>query len=85
MTVVRDFGASCSNSNGYTSFIPNVDVFVNRLGGDRVIKRVLVANNGIAAVKVIRSIRKWSYATFGNDREVRTIKALCFSRSCSSN
>lgn len=32
--------------------------------------RILVANNGIAAVKEIRSIRKWAYETFGNERAV---------------
>jgi hypothetical protein len=44
--------------------------YVARTGGSHVIKRVLVANNGIAAVKVIRSIRKWCYETLGNEREV---------------
>ena len=32
--------------------------------------QVLIANNGIAAVKEIRSIRKWSYETFGSDRQI---------------
>ncbi|KAF9515737.1 hypothetical protein BS47DRAFT_1371957 [Hydnum rufescens UP504] len=31
---------------------------------------VLIANNGIAAVKEIRSIRQWSYETFGTERAV---------------
>lgn len=31
---------------------------------------VLVANNGLAAVKFIRSIRSWAYKTFGNERAV---------------
>ncbi len=31
---------------------------------------MLIANNGIAAVKEIRSIRKWSYETFGSDRQI---------------
>jgi acetyl-CoA carboxylase/biotin carboxylase 1 len=30
--------------------------------------QVLVANNGIAAVKAIRSTRKWSYETFGSEK-----------------
>ncbi|KAK4687240.1 acetyl-CoA carboxylase / biotin carboxylase 1, partial [Tremellales sp. Uapishka_1] len=33
-------------------------------------QQVLIANNGIAAVKEIRSIRKWSYETFGSDRQI---------------
>ena len=32
--------------------------------------QVLIANNGIAAVKEIRSIRKWAYETFGDERAV---------------
>lgn len=50
-----------------------VEGFVESHGGTRVIQRVLVANNGIAAVKEIRSVRKWAYETFGNDRVVEFI------------
>lgn len=32
--------------------------------------QVLIANNGIAAVKMIRSVRKWAYETFGNERAI---------------
>ncbi len=34
-------------------------------GGTRVISKILIANNGIAALKAIRSIKKWSYEVFG--------------------
>ncbi|KAG8902470.1 acetyl-coenzyme-A carboxylase, partial [Tulasnella sp. 403] len=44
--------------------------FVKEHGGHTVITKVLIANNGIAAVKEIRSIRKWSYETFGTERAV---------------
>ena len=37
--------------------------FVHRYDGKRVINKVLIANNGIAAVKCMRSIRRWC-ATF---------------------
>lgn len=50
----------------YTS----VEEFVRERGGSRAIKRVLIANNGISAVKAIRSIRKWAYETFANEHEV---------------
>jgi acetyl-CoA carboxylase / biotin carboxylase 1 len=33
--------------------------------------QVLIANNGIAAVKEIRSVRKWAYETFGDERAVK--------------
>ncbi|KAG0694582.1 acetyl-CoA carboxylase [Suillus ampliporus] len=44
--------------------------FVTAHGGHTVITKVLIANNGIAAVKEIRSIRQWSYETFGTERAV---------------
>ena len=34
---------------------------------------VLVANNGIAAVKFIRSIRSWAYKLAGNERVVSIV------------
>ena len=37
------------------------------------LRSVLVANNGIAAVKFIRSIRSWAYKTFGNERAVALV------------
>ncbi|VDK32010.1 unnamed protein product [Taenia asiatica] len=40
--------------------------FVRAHHGQRCIKRILVANNGIAAVKCMRSIRSWAYMTFRN-------------------
>lgn len=49
----------------------DVAEYVSTLGGSTVIRKVLIANNGIAAVKAIRSIRRWAYDTFGNEREVR--------------
>ena len=48
----------------------NMEEYVADRGGSRVIKKVLIANNGIAAVKAIRSIRRWAYETFGNEKEV---------------
>ena len=33
--------------------------FVSRHNGKKIIEKVLIANNGIAAVKCIRSIRRW--------------------------
>uniref|UniRef100_H3BFJ1 acetyl-CoA carboxylase n=1 Tax=Latimeria chalumnae TaxID=7897 RepID=H3BFJ1_LATCH len=34
---------------------------------------VLIANNGIAAVKCMRSIRRWSYEMFRNERTIRFV------------
>ena len=44
-----------------------------RFGGTNVIKKVLIANNGIAAVKCIRSIRRWSYEMFNNGNEINGV------------
>jgi biotin carboxylase len=35
--------------------------------------QVLIANNGIAAVKCIRSVRRWSYEMFKNELAVRFV------------
>lgn len=47
--------------------------FVTRFGGKRVIDKVLVANNGIAAVKCIRSMREWAYDLFGNEKVIKFV------------
>jgi acetyl-CoA carboxylase/biotin carboxylase 1 len=44
--------------------------FVRKQGGHTVITKVLICNNGIAAVKEIRSVRKWAYETFGDERAI---------------
>lgn len=45
--------------------------FVGQHGGHSVITKILIANNGIAAVKEIRSVRKWAYETFGDERAIQ--------------
>ena len=45
--------------------------FVRNHGGHSVVTKVLISNNGIAAVKEIRSVRKWAYETFGNERAIQ--------------
>jgi acetyl-CoA carboxylase/biotin carboxylase 1 len=47
--------------------------FVTSHEGGFPINRILVANNGIAAVKEIRSIRKWCYDEFGDDKAIKFI------------
>lgn len=43
-----------------------IERFVDKAGGKRVIQRILIANNGMAATKAILSIRQWAYITFGD-------------------
>jgi len=53
------------------NFFSTVEEFVSKYGGNKVIKKVLIANNGIAAVKCMRSIRRWCYEFFKNERAVK--------------
>lgn len=48
-----------------------VTEFVKSHEGHSVISKILIANNGIAAVKEIRSVRKWAYETFGDERAIQ--------------
>lgn len=62
------------DDNSHRRF-PTVQSFVEQLGGSKgiVIERVLIANNGVAAVKAIRSIRKWAYEVFGDERAIKFV------------
>lgn len=51
----------------------SLEEYVRSRQGKRAISRVLIANNGIAAVKAIRSIRKFSYETFGKDDVIKFV------------
>lgn len=44
------------------------------------ILQVLIANNGIGAVKCMRSIRRWSYEMFKNERAIRFVVMVKFIR-----
>ncbi|KAA0067414.1 acetyl-CoA carboxylase 1-like [Cucumis melo var. makuwa] len=50
--------------------VPEVDEFCQSLGGKKPIHSILIANNGMAAVKFIRSIRTWAYETFGTEKAI---------------
>ena len=47
--------------------------FVTKSGGKRVIQRVLIANNGMAATKAILSLRQWAYMTLGDEQAIEFI------------
>ena len=42
-----------------------VENFVKKIGGKRVLQRILIANNGMAATKSILSMRQWAYMVLG--------------------
>lgn len=71
--------AALAQNNGYinggipsrnSSTVSIVDEFCNALGGKRPIHSILIANNGMAAVKFIRSVRTWAYETFGTEKAI---------------
>ena len=66
----------------------SVEEYVEELDGTTPIKRILIANNGISAVKAIRSIRRWAYEVFQDDKIVScnrgasiywVLRSLCIS------
>ncbi|OVA14638.1 Carboxyl transferase [Macleaya cordata] len=50
--------------------LSKVDDFCLALGGKKPIHSILIANNGMAAVKFIRSVRTWAYETFGTEKAI---------------
>ncbi|KAL5777128.1 hypothetical protein ACOSP7_010054 [Xanthoceras sorbifolium] len=68
-------GRTSGHMNGVNSIrnpatMSEVDEFCHSLGGKRPIHSILIANNGMAAVKFIRSIRTWAYETFGTEKAI---------------
>ncbi|KAJ9444459.1 hypothetical protein DIPPA_21452a, partial [Diplonema papillatum] len=51
----------------------SLEELVAALGGRRVLRRVLIANNGIAALKGIRSMRQWAYEMLGDEGAVQFV------------
>lgn len=71
--------AGAGRGNGYMhgvvpirnpATISEVDEFCRSLGGKKPIHSILIANNGMAAVKFMRSIRTWAYETFGTEKAI---------------
>lgn len=54
----------------HASTLSEVDDFCKALGGKTPIHSILVANNGMAAVKFMRSVRTWAYETFGTEKAI---------------
>ena len=55
------------------SSLATPEEFVRSFKGTKVINKVLIDNNGIAAVKCMRSIRRWAYEMFRNERAIRFV------------
>jgi hypothetical protein len=50
-----------------------VEEFLKNMDGKRLIQRVLIANNGMAATKAILSMRQWAYMTLGDERAIEFV------------
>eukprot|EP00850_Spirogloea_muscicola_P021958 SM000269S09913 [mRNA] locus=s269:25943:40084:- [translate_table: standard] len=64
--IQRELGDACNARS-------KVEEYCAALDGLRPLRSVLIANNGIAAVKFIRSIRSWAYESFGEERAVQLV------------
>jgi len=50
-----------------------LEEYVKARGGNRPIRKVLIANNGMAATKSILSMRQWAYMELGDERAVQFV------------
>jgi acetyl-CoA carboxylase/biotin carboxylase 1 len=62
--------ASPTTSAGSTDAL---EEYVQKHGGNRPIRKVLIANNGMAATKSILSMRKWAYFELGDENAVQFV------------
>jgi len=53
--------------------VGGLDEYVAVRGGDRAIKKILIANNGMAATKCILSLRQWAYMEFGDEHAIEFV------------
>jgi acetyl-CoA carboxylase / biotin carboxylase 1 len=59
--------------NGRHASVSMVVEFCAALGGKTPIHSILVANNGMAAAKFMRSVRTWANDTFGSEKAIQLI------------
>ena len=57
--------------NGMTT--KSLEQYVEERGGNRPIRKVLIANNGMAATKAILSMRQWAYMELGDERAIQFV------------
>ncbi|CAJ1961615.1 unnamed protein product [Cylindrotheca closterium] len=55
------------------STIKTMEQYVEERGGNRPIKRILIANNGMAATKCILSMRQWAYMELGDEHAIQFV------------
>ena len=60
-----------SSSTANMSSADALAKYVSEHGGKRVIRKVLIANNGMAAAKSILSMRRWAFNEFGDENAIQ--------------
>eukprot|EP00934_Nitzschia_sp_Nitz4_P007784 Nitzschia sp. Nitz4//scaffold73_size107353//70390//77204//NITZ4_004327-RA/size107353-processed-gene-0.30-mRNA-1//-1//CDS//3329557497//7774//frame0 len=55
------------------SGVKSVEQYVQERGGKKAIKKVLIANNGMAGTKSILSMRQWAYMELGDERAIQFV------------
>lgn len=58
--------------------------YVQKRRGKRVIRRILIANNGMAATKAIMSMRRWAFLEFGSE-QILTFVAMATQDDLNAN
>ena len=66
-STVEEVATSKLESFGVTK---SLEDYVKERGGNRPIRKVLIANNGMAATKAILSMRQWAYMELGDERAI---------------
>lgn len=69
----RSSAGNKNKNKNHEAHASSIEEFVKKFGGTKTINKVLIANNGIAAVKCMRSIRRWAYEVFRNDRAIKFV------------
>mmetsp|Transcript_9939 Transcript_9939/g.11114 ORF Transcript_9939/g.11114 Transcript_9939/m.11114 type:complete len:226 (-) Transcript_9939:14-691(-) len=59
--------AAGATTKGTAEGIRKLEEYVKEKGGARVLRKILIANNGMAATKAILSMRQWAYLEFGEE------------------
>ena len=50
--------------------LSQIDELCFALGGNKLIRSILIASNGMAAAKFMQSVKAWAYDTFGTEKAI---------------
>ncbi|BBN00335.1 acetyl-CoA carboxylase / biotin carboxylase 1 [Marchantia polymorpha subsp. ruderalis] len=71
--MVVEASANGHAGSKHAAYVSQLEEYCFALGGTKPIHSILIANNGMAAVKFIRSIRMWAYEAFGVEKAVTLV------------